>query len=166
MLIPIDDITPEIKYDECIDITKRDKGDIVWENTGIHPSMACYNSLKEMGFSDVDIYGDKYYTRRMDFKIVVPLCPDIEENDGNAIFGEEILFHDYEGIMENLGLLPVEEIKHLRKNSKMKKQSDKKYTYELKYVYPSKYKNALKRLGYDVENSEYWSNLEKNMKKK
>lgn len=161
MIIPVTPIKEkEVDYDECIDITGKDLGENVEERTGLHPHKAFIMVLKQLGYTNEEIYHDEIYTKEIEFRIVVPLCPEIHKT-----FKEDVPFMRRVGLMVDYGLLPVEEIKPIRKNNKLRrKHPDKKYTYELKYIHPLKYKNVLQRLGFDVENTMYWKNLKKNMK--
>lgn len=145
-----------VDYDECIDITKEDLSDKIYENTGLHPTKAFIITLKELlHYTDEEIYTDVIYTVKKNFRI----------KGTDTIVSEDVTFTKPEGLLIDYELLPVEEIKKLRKNSKLKKEHpDKKYTYELKYIHPLKYKNVLKKLGVDVDKYVYWNRLKENMK--
>ena len=160
MLEPVEPIKKQVDYDECIDITKNDLGDNVEFRTGLNPCKAFIMVLKELGYTDDEIYHDEVYTVQKEFRIKVPLCDGIHET-----IKQDIVLTKGVGLMVDYGLFPVEDIKPLRKNSKLRKQyPHMKYTYELKYVNPLKYKNVLQRLGFDVDNSIYWKHLKENMK--
>lgn len=145
-----------IDYDECIDITKEDEGNRILEKTGVHPFEAFRIVLKEdLGYTDKEIYDYELTTVKKKGKIKYT----------DIVRTVEIPAVKYTGLLVDHNLLPVEEIKKLRKNSKYKKDNpEMKYTYELKYVSPFKYRNVLIKLGVDVSTSDYWSNLEKYIK--
>lgn len=159
MLEPVNPVKEKVDYDECIDITKNDLGDNVELRTGLNPFRAFIMVLKELGYTDDEIYHDEIYTVQKEFRIKVPLCDGIHET-----IKQDVTLMKGVGLIVDYELFPVEEIKKLRKNSKLrKKYPDKRYTYELKYVNPLKYKNVLRKLGFDVDNSIYWNNLKENM---
>lgn len=145
-----------ISYDECIDITEEDLGDKIYNKTGLHPSRAFYKVLKEsLNYTDEEIYRDVIYTVKKKFRIKYT----------DKIIEQDVTLMKPEGLLVDYNLLPVEEVKKLRKNSKLrKKYPDKKYTYKLHYVHPLKYKNVLKRLGVDVDNIVYWSKFNEYLK--
>ncbi len=156
-LIPVDPPKYVPSYEECIDITEEDLGEIVEENTGLHPSEAFIMMLKHIGYSYEEILTEEIKGVTKEFYI----------EDTTRIVKRKVYFMVNKGLMVDYNLLPVETITKLRKNSKLrKKYPDKQYTYKLEYIHPLKYKRVLQKLGVDTEKYVYWSNLEKNMKPK